>query len=108
MDINHAIQKIKTFYDEIKKLELSFFKSHDINIVLEDDAIDYIIEQVVKLSASIASFYDRMSDDLKLGLKLIQEKTTKNRFFITRQALIDPETFINTLIKNELSMLRET
>jgi len=108
MDINHTIQKIKTFYDEVKKLELSFFKSHDINIVLEDDAIDYIIEQVVKSSASISSFYDRLSEDLKLGLKLVQEKTSKNRFFINRQALMDPETFINTLIKNELSMLRET
>jgi len=107
MDINHAIQKIKTFYDEIKKLELSFFKSHDINIVLEDDAIDYIIEQVVTLSASIESFYDRMSGNLKLGLKLIQEKTHKNRFFINRQALMDPETFLNALVKNELSKLRE-
>jgi endopeptidase Clp ATP-binding regulatory subunit ClpX len=107
MDINHTIKKIKLFYDEIKKLELSFFKSHDINIVLEDDAIDYIIEQVVTLSASITSFYDRMSDDLKLGLKLIQEKTNKSRFFITRQALMDPETFINTLIKNELSRMSE-
>ena len=107
MDINHAIQKIKNFYDEIKKLELSFFKSHDINIVLEDDAIDYIIEQVVKAASSIESFYDRMSGDLKLGLKLIQEKTNKNRFFISRQALMDPETFLNTLVKNELSRLKE-
>ncbi|MEW6671475.1 MAG: AAA family ATPase [Thermodesulfobacteriota bacterium] len=107
MDINHAVQKIKTFYDEIKNLELSFFKSHDINIVLEDDAVDYIIEQVVSSSASIASFYDRMSADLKLGLKLIQEKTNKNRFFINRQALMDPETFLNILIKNELSLLKE-
>jgi len=107
MDINHAIQKIKNFYDEIKKLELSFFKSHDINIVLEDDAIDYIIEQVVKSASSIESFYDRMSGDLKLGLKLIQEKTNKNRFFISRQALMDPETFLNALVKNELSRLKE-
>jgi predicted transcriptional regulator len=75
--------------------------------VLEDDAIDYIIEQVVKSSTSITSFYDRMSEDLKLGLKLIREKTNKNRFFINRQALMDPETFLNTLVKNELSMLRE-
>jgi len=107
IDINYAIQKIKMFYDETKKLELSFFKSHDINIVLEDEAIDYIIEQVVRSSASIASFYERMSADLKLGLRLIQEKTNKNRFFINRQALIDPEKFLNTLIKNELSMLKE-
>ncbi len=106
VDINYAVQKIKTFYDEIKNLELSFFKKHDINIVLEDEAVDHIIEKVVTGTASTTSFYDRMSDNLVLGLKLIREKTNKNRFFINRQALVDPEAFLNTLIKNELSGLK--
>jgi len=104
MDIGHAIEKIKSFYDEIKKIELSFFKDHDINIVLEEDAIDFIIEQLISSSASIESFYDKLSGDFKLGLKLILEKTGKNRFFVNREALIAPETYLNNLIKAELSM----
>lgn len=106
VDINYAVQKIKMFYDEIKNLELSFFKKHDINIVLEDEAVDHIIEKVVTGAASITSFYGRMSDNLVLGLKLIREKTNKNRFFINRQALVDPEAFLNTLIKSELGSLK--
>jgi hypothetical protein len=34
---------------------------------------------------------------------LVQEKTGKNRFFITKDALLNPESFISNLIKDELS-----
>ena len=48
LDIGQVIKKIKSHYDEIKKIELYFFKNHDINIVLEEDAIDFIIEKLIE------------------------------------------------------------
>jgi endopeptidase Clp ATP-binding regulatory subunit ClpX len=36
LDIGKVIDKIKSHYDNVKKIELYFFKNHDINIVLED------------------------------------------------------------------------
>ncbi|NJL59897.1 MAG: hypothetical protein HC887_09885 [Desulfobacteraceae bacterium] len=41
------MDKIKSYCDDIKKMELDFFKSHHINIVMEDDATDYMIEQTI-------------------------------------------------------------
>ncbi|NIW00585.1 hypothetical protein GWN26_16240, partial [Candidatus Saccharibacteria bacterium] len=38
MDIENVVKHIKSNYDDIKKIELYFFKNHDINIVLEEDA----------------------------------------------------------------------
>jgi len=102
MDIENSIKKIKTFYDEIKKIELFFFQNHDINIVMEDDAIDFIIKQFVDSSIKLEEFYQQLIIDFELGFKLIKEKTGKNRFFITKQALLGPESFISNLIKNEL------
>ncbi|MBW2591164.1 MAG: ATPase, partial [Deltaproteobacteria bacterium] len=102
MDTGSGIKKIKSFYDEIKKIELYFFKTHDINIVLEEDAIDYIIEQLITSEISIDAFYKQLTKDFELGLKLVREKTAKNRFFITRKALLNPESFISELIKDEL------
>jgi hypothetical protein len=102
MDIEKAINKIKSFNDDIKKLELLFFKNHDINIVLEDDAIDFIIEQLEKNNINLDDFYEQLANDFKHGLNLIREKTGRNRFFITRDAIIDPEAFISSLIKDEL------
>lgn len=102
MDVGQIIQKVKSLYDEIKKIELSFYKKHDINIVLEDDAIDFIIEQLANPAIHIADFERQLSIDFELGLKLVREKTGKNRFFITRKALLEPEAFISNLIKDEL------
>jgi len=102
MDTGSGIKKIKSFYDEIKKIELYFFKIHDINIVLEEDAIDYIIEQLVTSEIHLDAFYKQLTKDFELGLKLVREKTAKNRFFITRKALLNPESFISELIKDEL------
>jgi len=102
MDIEKVINKIKSFYDNIKKIELLFFKNNDINIVLEDDAIDFIIEQFEKNHINVEDYYEQLTDDFKHGLNLIREKTGRNRFFITRSALLNPEAFISNLIKDEL------
>ena len=104
MDIEKVVKKIKSFYDDIKNIELYFFKNHDINIVLEDDAIDFIIDQLENSTYDLEAFYDHISTDLEYGLKLVQEKTGKNRFFITKDALMDPESFISNLIKDELNI----
>jgi ATP-dependent Clp protease ATP-binding subunit ClpX len=104
MDIEKAIKKIKTFYDDIKKIELYFFKNHDINIVMEDDAVDFIIDKFEKSTHDLGELYEKLSVDFEYGLKLVREKTGKHRFFITKDALINPEAFISNLIRDELSM----
>lgn len=102
LEVGTAVEKIKSFYDDVKKIELYFYKSHDINIVLEEDAIDHIISQSVNHQIDLKDFYKKLASDLELGLKLVREKTGKNRFFITREALINPESYISSLIKDEL------
>ena len=104
LDVGNAIRRIKSYYDEIKKIELFFFKNHDINIVLEEDAVDFIIEQFTTSSVGIDDFFKQLSKDFELGLKLVRDKTGKHRFFITKKALLDPEAYLNDLIKNELSI----
>jgi len=102
MDIGNAIKNIKSYYDDIKKIELYFFKNNDINIVLEKNAIDFIIEQLINFGITLDNLYKKLTGEFENGLKLIREKTGKNRFFITKEALLAPESFINQLIKDEL------
>jgi len=99
MDIGKVIKKIKSYYDEIKRVELYFFKNHDINIVLEEDAIDFIIEQLIVSSIELNDVYQIIEKDFEHGLKLAREKTGRNRFFITRKAVLDPEGYVADLIK---------
>ena len=102
LDIGQVIKKIKSHYDEIKKIELYFFKNHDINIVLEEDAIDFIIEKLIESPFELEDVTEKINQDFQHGLKLAREKTNRNRFFITRQALLDPEAFVGELIKDQI------
>jgi hypothetical protein len=96
----NAIKKIKSYYDDVRKIELYFLNRHDINIVFEDDAIDFIIEQFVRFGATVDEVSKKLTSDFELGLKLVKEKTKQNRFFISREALVNPEHHIENLIKN--------
>ncbi|MBU0985751.1 MAG: AAA family ATPase [Proteobacteria bacterium] len=102
MDIGNAINKIKSYYDQIKIIELDFFKNYDINIVLEEDAIDFTIEQYLNSAVKLEDLYRQLTIDFEHGLKLVREKTGRNRFFITKQALLSPEEFISNLIRDQL------
>ncbi len=101
-DIGTVLESIKSYYDQTKKIELMFFKDHDINLVLDEDAADHIIATLINSQVDIDTIYQKISGDFELGLKLIKEKTGKNRFFISLQALLEPEDYINNLIKTGL------
>ncbi len=101
-EIGNAVKKIKSFYDKIKKIELDFYNKHDINIVLEEDAVDAILKQLAS-GTDIKNVYEKISDDFEYGLKLIREKTQCNRFFLSENALTNPENFLNHIIKTEFN-----
>jgi endopeptidase Clp ATP-binding regulatory subunit ClpX len=104
VDVGTAIRQIRSYYDEVKQIELYFFKNHDINIVLEEDAIDFIIEKFVTSDMHLDEFYKKLNIDFEHGLKLVREKTGKNRFFINREALLNPETYIRNSLATELNL----
>lgn len=103
VEIGTAVKKIKTYYDEIKKCELAFYNKNDINIVLEEDAVDYFIEQMVGGTMDAGQIHEKLTADFEYGLRLIQEKIGRNRYFISKAAMLDPEAFLNELIRNEFN-----
>ena len=104
-DVENAVKQVKGFYDDAKKIELSFLSTHDINIILEEDAIDYLVQQVIESSVTSEELLDKITIDFKRGLMLIRDKTEKNLFFITKEAILLPDDFIGRLIKKEMKNL---
>jgi hypothetical protein len=102
-EIGSAVKKIKSYYDKIKKIEIDFYTKHDINIVLEEDAVDYVLDTLINGSMNVKSVYEKLTTDLEYGLRLIHEKTGVSRFFIPKAALVTPEAFLEQLIKSEFN-----
>jgi hypothetical protein len=59
------------------------------------------MEGLIDADLQLEDFYRKLSTDLEYGLKLVREKTGKNRFFITREALLNPENFVAELLKSD-------
>jgi hypothetical protein len=103
VEIGTAVESIKSYYDRIKKIEIEFYSRHEINIVLEEDAADHILEKLIEGREGLRSTEARLSSDFEYGLKLIRDKTGRNRFFLSRNALENPEMFLNQLIRSEFN-----
>jgi len=104
LDVERVFKKMKLYSDEIKNAELSFYKQHDINIVLEEDAIDFLMEKLINGEIRLPELCTRLNKDFELGLKLVREKTGKKRFFINRDALRFSEDYIAGLLKQRLTI----
>jgi len=102
-DVGSAIDRIKSTYEKVKTVELSFFKTHDSHIVLLEDATDYLARQMAIASVDFDLFYEKFSTEFGLGLKLVRDKIGKNRFYINQRALLDPDAFISDQLKSSFN-----
>ncbi len=103
MEIEDALNKIKKVHDSIKEIEIEVLKSYNLNIIFEEDAIDFLIEQFINHNATNQEILSKIYDNYYDGFNLIREKTGKNRFFLSKNALIDNETYLNDLIRKEIT-----
>ncbi len=102
-ELGNAIKQVKSYYENIKQVEVDFFNQYDLNIVFDEDAIDFLLEQFIQNSITYDDIMAKIYNDFFDGLNLIRKESEKNRFFISRDALIDHEKFLGDLIKKAVS-----
>ncbi len=98
-DINAVMEKMKTSYEQIKGMEAYFAKTHEIKIRLDEDATDVVMTQMSSSPTSLGNFYKQLTDNFEYGLKLIRDRTGQNDFVVTKEALKEPDGYLNTLVK---------
>jgi endopeptidase Clp ATP-binding regulatory subunit ClpX len=97
--INAVMEKIQTYYDQIKKVEAYFHKTHDLNIRLDEEAIDVILSDMFSSPTALGDLYNQLTTGFEYGFKLIRDRVGQDTFVITKEALESPEGFFNKLVK---------
>jgi hypothetical protein len=107
LDIQSVCEEIIRITEGVHDYEEQFRERHNIQIEFDEEAVDRIIELVMDESAEVRAICNGFSQHYEHGLKLIRDKTGMQEFILTREAVDDPEGFLNRLIQETYRALRE-
>ena len=99
MGLDGIFEEVVSMIGEIKAYESNFLDKKKIPIRFAEDAVDEILHKAVIQGESVTDICQRVSADYDYALRLIMDKSGEQEFVITREAIKDPESFINELIR---------
>jgi len=102
-DIDSAFIDFKEMYNQIKAQNEGLFSQLGINVSLADSAIHEIIRIAVDQDRDISEICLTFANELEYGLKLVRDRIGFEAFTITKEAVLDPEKYIDNLIKKYYS-----
>jgi len=99
IELSVVLEEILSMDETVRKYEKIFFKESGIKISFEERAVDQLLEMALEEETPIDELCNVIFKNYQQGLKLVKEKTGKNGFMITKEAIRNPEGFLNKLIK---------
>ncbi len=97
-DVNTVSEEVVEIQRQVENFEKEFQRRTGIDLQFSEEAITRITEIIFSEGTGTALF-SRLSKDYEYGLELIREKTGKNDFVITGEAVDDPEGYLDRTIR---------
>ena len=108
-DLKTAFEELARLHDQVHLFEEKFLDNHGIQLNFEPGAEDEIIRQAVTRDTSALTICQEMSKDLEYALKLVRDRTSRDQFILTREALCDLDAYLNRVIREyyQTTLFRE-
>ncbi len=106
LDLGAAATQLDRVYEEVESCAYTFFDKFGLTIEFTEGASDELVRRVLLEGGGPDCVCEIFTRDFEYGLNLIKEKTGQSRFTITREAVLEPETYLNDLL-TELFQLEE-
>ena len=102
-DIDSAFLDFEEMFREIRLQSETLFSQLEIDTSFADSAIDEILRLSIMEDREIIDICINLASELEYGLKLIKDRIGQDTFTVTREAVVDPEKYIDSLIKKYYS-----
>jgi hypothetical protein len=99
IELERLFETVVSMVDEVRGFESFFADKQNIRIRFSEDAVDEILGKVVAEGGSAIAVCRQVSSDYDYALKLVMEKTGQQEFLITKEAILDPDGYINDMIR---------
>ncbi|MEW6266178.1 MAG: AAA family ATPase [Thermodesulfobacteriota bacterium] len=98
LDLGSAATMLDRMYDEVESCSLAFYEKYGLTIEFTEGAADELVRRVLIEGEKPERLCEIFTRDFEYGLNLIKEKTGHTRFGITKEAILNPEAFLNDLL----------
>lgn len=98
-EVDASLADIKDLYNEVKQAEAFFGNTHSLNIELKPDAVDLLMTGLFNRNIAAGDIYKQLSSKFEYGLKLVRDQTGMNDFVLSKQAIENPEMFLDELVR---------
>ena len=98
-DVNTVSEEVVEVQRQVEDFERDFQRRTGIDLQFNEEAINRITEIILNEDGKGTALFSRLSKDYEYGFELIREKTGKREFIITREAVDDPEGYLNRMIR---------
>lgn len=98
-DVNTACDDFRRMCSDVKEREAALLDELGLSLSFDEEAVDALILKAVQEGKDITSLVDQMAKRLEYGLKLVKDRAQVDEFVITKEAIADPESFLNDMIK---------
>ncbi|MGB9630011.1 MAG: hypothetical protein ACPL6D_15250, partial [Thermodesulfobacteriota bacterium] len=98
-DVNTVCEEVVEIQRQVEAFERDFQRRTGIDLQFSEEAINRITEIVLNEDGKGTALFSRLSKDYEYGFELIREKTGQKEFIITREAVDDPEGYLDKTIR---------
>jgi endopeptidase Clp ATP-binding regulatory subunit ClpX len=102
-EMTAVLEEMHSLIQEVRQCEEFFLEESGIAIAFDDRAVDSLVKRALDEGAPVEMLLHTMLKNYRHGLTLVQEKNGVNRFVLGREALRDPEGYLDRLIKQSYS-----
>jgi ATP-dependent Clp protease ATP-binding subunit ClpX len=98
-DVNTVFEEAVGIQRQVEEFEMDFKRRNGILLQFSEEAIDRITETLLNEDGKGTALFSRLSKDYEYGLELISDKTGQKEFIITREAVDNPEGYLDRTIR---------
>ena len=98
-DVNTVFEEVVEIQKIVEDFEKDFYRKNGISIRFSNDAVDRITEIALEEDGKGLGICKRLSKEYEHGFKLIRDRVGQREFILTREAVDDPESYLNQVIR---------
>ena len=106
-DVNTVFEEVVEIQRMVEDFERDFQRKNGIHIRFSEEAFDRITEIALEEDGKGCAVCARLSKDYEDGFRLIRDKIGQKEFILTREAVDDPEGYLNQVIREIYSKQSE-